>query len=89
MPKAVEAPTGLSMKLMPIPMIPTGITRVHQKSREFVLKVELSDLVVVFMLLPHAAKVCVAKTAWILQAEAQEAVEAHVRQSDKPYRKRD
>src|SRR5262245_49886967 len=49
MPKAVEAPTGLSMKLKPIPMIPTGITRVHQKSSEFLLKVELSKLVVVFM----------------------------------------
>ena len=49
MPKAVEAPTGLSMKLMPIPMIPTGITRVHQKSSEFLLKVELSKLVVVFI----------------------------------------
>ena len=46
MPKAVEAPTGLRMKLMPIPMIPTGITRVHQKSSEFLLKVELSKLVV-------------------------------------------
>src|SRR5215467_3969288 len=44
MPKAVEAPTGLSMKLMPIPMIATGITRVHQKSSEFLLKVELSSL---------------------------------------------
>src|SRR6516225_6545527 len=51
MPKAVDAPTGLSMKLMPIPMIPTGITRVHQKSSEFLLKVELSKLVVVFILL--------------------------------------
>ena len=49
MPKAVEAPTGLSMKLMPIPMIATGITRVHQKSSEFLLKVELSKLVVVFI----------------------------------------
>jgi hypothetical protein len=49
MPKAVEAPTGLSMKLMQIPMIATGITRVHQKSGEFLLKVELSKLVVVFI----------------------------------------
>ena len=49
MPKAVEAPTGLSMKLMPIPMIATGITRVHQKSSEFLRKVELSTLVVVFI----------------------------------------
>ena len=47
--KAVEAPTGLSMKLMPIPMIATGITRVHQKSSEFLLKVELSKLVVAFI----------------------------------------
>src|ERR1700730_504130 len=37
------------MKLMPIPMIATGITRVHQKSSEFLLKVELSKLVVVFI----------------------------------------
>src|SRR6516164_2200669 len=54
MPKAVEAPTGLSMELMPIPMIATGGTRVHQKSSEFLLKVELSKvelskLVVVFI----------------------------------------
>src|SRR5215470_13255701 len=49
MPKAVEAPTGLSMKLMPIPMIATDITRVHQKSSEFLLKVELSKLVVAFI----------------------------------------
>src|SRR5262245_30335964 len=49
MPKAVEAPTGLSMKLMPIPMIATGITRVHQKSSEFLLKVELLSLFVVFI----------------------------------------
>src|SRR5262249_2854836 len=49
MPKAVEAPTGLSMKLIPIPMMPTGITRVHQKSSEFLLRVELSKLVVVFI----------------------------------------
>src|SRR6516164_788807 len=70
MPKAAEAPTGLSMKLMPIPMIPIGITRVHQKSSEFLLKVELSELVVVFMLLPHVAKVSVAEAEWILQAEA-------------------
>jgi hypothetical protein len=47
MPKAVEAPTGLSMKLMPIAMIATGIMRVHQKSSEFLLKVELSKFVVV------------------------------------------
>jgi hypothetical protein len=40
-------------------------------------------------LFPHAAKVCVAKAEWILQAEAQKAVEAHMRQSDKPYSKRD
>src|SRR5262245_14043430 len=44
MPKAAEAPTGLSMKLMPVPMIPTGITRVRQKRSEFVHKVELSKL---------------------------------------------
>ena len=37
------------MKLMPIPMIATGITRVHQKSSEFLLDVELSKLVVVFI----------------------------------------
>src|SRR5499425_2653064 len=54
MPKAVEAPTGLSMKLMPITMIPTGATRAHQKSSEFLLKVErakveLSKLVVGFI----------------------------------------
>ena len=49
MPKPVEAPTGLSMKLMPIPMIATGIRRVNQKSGEFLLKVELSKLVVVFI----------------------------------------
>src|SRR6516165_8035598 len=47
-PKAVEAPTGLSMKLMPITMIPTGATRAHQKSSGFLLKVELSKLVVGF-----------------------------------------
>ena len=41
MPKAVEAPTGLSMKLMPIPMIPSGITRVNQKTSEFFFKVDL------------------------------------------------
>src|SRR5215469_1975879 len=43
-PKADEAPTGLSMKLMPITMIPTGATRAHQKSIEFLLKVELSKV---------------------------------------------
>src|SRR5215468_5842730 len=43
-PKAVDAPTGLSMKLMPITMIPTGATRAHQKSSEFLLKVELSEV---------------------------------------------
>src|SRR5215467_3364019 len=48
-PKAVEAPTGLRMKLMPIPMIATGITRVHQKSGEFLLKGELSKLGVAFI----------------------------------------
>jgi len=37
------------MKLMPIPMIPIGITRVQQNSSEFLLKVELSKLVVVFI----------------------------------------
>ena len=49
MPKPVEAPTGLIMKLMQITIMATGITRVHQKSREFLLKVELSKLVVVFI----------------------------------------
>src|SRR5262245_59074557 len=43
-PKAVEAPTGLSMKLIPITMIPTGATRAHQKSSEFLLEVELSKV---------------------------------------------
>src|SRR6516165_1887377 len=43
-PKAVEAPTGLSMKLMPMTMIPTGATRAHKKSSEFLLKVELSKV---------------------------------------------
>ena len=40
-------------------------------------------------LFSRAAKVCVAKAEWILQAVAQEAVEAHMRQSDKPHCKRD
>jgi hypothetical protein len=40
-PKAAEAPTGLSMKLMPIAMIATGTTSVHQNSNEFVLNTEL------------------------------------------------
>jgi hypothetical protein len=48
-PKPVEAPTGLSMKLMPSPIIATGIRRVHQNSGEFLLKVEPSKLVVVFI----------------------------------------
>src|SRR5262249_7287613 len=48
-PKAAGALTGLSMKLMPIQMIPTGITRVHEKSGEFLRKVELSKLVVAFV----------------------------------------
>jgi len=34
---------------MPIPTIATGIASVHQKSGEFLLKVELSRLVVVFI----------------------------------------
>src|SRR5262245_4359182 len=42
MPKAAEAPSGVSTNLRPIPMIPTGITRVHQNSSEVFLKVELS-----------------------------------------------
>jgi hypothetical protein len=49
MPKAVEAPTGLSMKLMPSPMIATGIMRVHQSSREFILNIELSKSVFMFI----------------------------------------
>ena len=36
---------------MPITMIAAGIARVHQKSGEFLLKVELSELVVVFICL--------------------------------------
>ena len=57
MPNAVEAPTGLSRKLMPIPMILAGITTVHQKSSEVLLKVVLSKFVVVsicFFFLPSA-----------------------------------
>ena len=41
MPKPAEAPTGLSMKLMPIAMIATGTTSVHQNSSEFFLNVGL------------------------------------------------
>jgi hypothetical protein len=41
------------------------------------------------MSFPNTAKVCVAKAEWILQAEAQDAVETHMRESDKPNRKRD
>src|SRR5262252_5487584 len=48
MPKAVEAPTGLSMKLMPIAMIALGTRRVHQNSGEFFLNVEVSASVVMF-----------------------------------------
>src|SRR5262245_7103310 len=40
-------------------------------------------------LFSRAAKVGVAKAQWILQAVAQEPVEAHMRQSDKPHCKRD
>ena len=49
MPKPVEAPTGLSMKFMPIPMIATGTRSTHQKSGESLFKVELSKFVVVFI----------------------------------------
>jgi hypothetical protein len=49
MPKAVEAPIGLSMKLMPSPMIATGITSVHQNSGEFILNIELSKSVFMFI----------------------------------------
>ena len=34
---------------MPIPMIAAGITRVHQKSGEFFLKIELSKFVFMFI----------------------------------------
>ena len=53
MPKAAEAPTGLRMKLMPIAMIATGTTSVHQNSSEFFLNVELSRPV--FMCVVRAA----------------------------------
>ena len=56
MPKAAEAPTGLSMKLMPIAMIATGTTRVHQNSSEFLLNIELPKsafmVIVLFALFP-------------------------------------
>src|SRR5215813_10807652 len=51
MPKAVEAPTGLSMKLIPIAMIALGTKRVHQNSGEFFLNVEVSVPVVMFICL--------------------------------------
>ena len=50
-PKAAEAPTGLSMKLMPIAMIATGTTRVHQNSSEFLLNIELPKSAVMFIVL--------------------------------------
>src|SRR5215471_5086677 len=49
MPKAVEAPTGLSMKLMPIAMIAIGTKRVHQNSGELFLNVGASIPVVMFI----------------------------------------
>src|SRR5215470_7219225 len=49
MPKAVEAPTGLSMKLMPITMIALGTKRVHQNSGEFFLNGEVFAPVVMFI----------------------------------------
>jgi hypothetical protein len=54
MPKAVEAPTGLSMKLMPIAMIALGTKRAHQNSGEFFLNVEVSVPVVIFISLSSA-----------------------------------
>src|SRR5262249_48701531 len=51
MPKAVEATTGLSKKLMPSGMIAAGITRVPQNSRELLFKMELSEPVFVFICL--------------------------------------
>ncbi len=50
--KPAEAPTGLSMKFMPIAMIATGTTSVHQNSSEFLLHIELPPLTltVVFMI---------------------------------------
>ncbi len=55
MPNPVEAPTGLTMKLMPSPMIAAGITNVHQKSSEYLLKVGVLKFVVMlirFLFLP-------------------------------------
>jgi hypothetical protein len=49
MPNAVEAPTGLSMKLMPIAMIALGTKIVHQNSGEFFFNVEVSVPVVIFI----------------------------------------
>src|SRR6516165_6956778 len=49
MPKAVEAPTGLSMKLIPIAMIALGTKRVHQNSGEFFFNVVVSAPVVIFI----------------------------------------
>ena len=45
MPKPAEAPTGLSMKLMPSAMLAAGIARAHQKSGKFLFKIELSKFV--------------------------------------------
>src|SRR5262245_1886107 len=64
MPKAAEAPSGLSTKLMPIPMIPTGITRVHQNSSEVFLKVELSKLADVFICCFSLAETVCTRKQW-------------------------
>src|SRR5262245_29085680 len=77
MPKAVEAPTGLSMKLRPIPMMPTGITRVHQKSSEFLLKLELSKLVVVFICFLFLPLACHGQLERLLARLAEELVSRH------------
>src|SRR4029450_11106055 len=51
MAKPAEAPTGLSMKLMPIAMIATGTTSVHQNSSEFLLNIELPKSAFMFVVL--------------------------------------
>src|SRR6266436_6046066 len=47
----ISSTTVLSMKLMPITMIPTGTTSVHQNSSEFLLNIELSKPVFIFIVL--------------------------------------